>query len=135
MSREEGRRIALALGVRAGYDVRIEIERRTPSGRASLVRIGSGGVSRVMKAFRLRREAGYARVKSLWMEIVPVGGGWLFMGNGYGHGVGMCQWGANGMAKWGAEYPEILARYYPQTRIASLPRGFGSFARGAGGDP
>jgi stage II sporulation protein D len=135
MSREEGRRVSLALGVRAGYDLRFEIERRTPSGRASLVRIRSGGVSLVMKASRLRREAGYARVKSLWMEIVPVGGGWLFRGNGYGHGVGMCQWGTNGMAKWGAKYPQILARYYPQTRIASLPGGFGPFARGAGGDP
>ncbi len=135
MSREEGRRVALAMGVRPGDDLRIEIERRTPSGRASLVRLRSGGVSRVTKASLFRQEVGYARVKSLWMEIVPVGGGWLFLGNGYGHGVGMCQWGANGMAKWGAKYEEILARYYPQTRIASLPRGTGPFAGSAGGDP
>jgi stage II sporulation protein D len=134
MSREEGQRIALALGVRAGYDLRIEVERRTPSGRASLVRLSSVGVSRVTKASLFRQEAGYARVKSLWMEIVPVGGGWLFTGNGYGHGVGMCQWGANGMARWGARYPEILARYYPRTRIASLPGGTGPFGVGAGGD-
>jgi stage II sporulation protein D len=52
------------------------------------------------------------------MEIVPVGNGWVFAGKGYGHGVGMCQWGANGMAKNGKTYREILARYYPDTVLA-----------------
>jgi stage II sporulation protein D len=52
------------------------------------------------------------------MEIVPVGNGWVFTGKGYGHGVGMCQWGANGMAKNGKTYREILARYYPDTVLA-----------------
>jgi len=31
---------------------------------------------------------------------------------GYGHGVGMCQYGANGMAKEGKEYKDILVKYY-----------------------
>lgn len=40
-----------------------------------------------------------------------------FVVRGYGHGVGMSQWGANGMAKNGATYQEILARYYPNTEL------------------
>ena len=36
---------------------------------------------------------------------------------GYGHGVGMSQYGANAMAKNGATWREILAYYYPETTL------------------
>lgn len=36
----------------------------------------------------------------------------IFTTRGYGHGVGMSQWGANGMAKAGYSYEEILQHYY-----------------------
>jgi stage II sporulation protein D len=131
MRRAEGVRIAAALGVRAGGDLGIAVAGRTKTGRAGKMRLASGGVAREVKASMFRRVAGYALVKSLWMEIVPVGGGWRLTGKGYGHGVGMCQWGANGMAKRGARYRDILARYYPRTRLASFPGGPGPFAGGA----
>jgi stage II sporulation protein D len=51
------------------------------------------------------------------MEIVPVAGAWRITGKGWGHGVGMCQFGANGMARRGTGFREILARYYPGTEI------------------
>jgi stage II sporulation protein D len=35
-------------------------------------------------------------------------------GRGFGHGVGLCQWGAQGMAEAGATYTDILQYYYPQ---------------------
>lgn len=41
-------------------------------------------------------------------------------GQGWGHGVGMCQWGAIGMAKRGESYLQILARYFVDTQIESL---------------
>lgn len=40
-----------------------------------------------------------------------------FRGRGWGHGVGMCQWGARGMAARGLSYREILAHYYPSTKL------------------
>ncbi len=122
MSRAEGKRVALALGVRAGDDLSIGIVGATRTGRASRIRLASGGVSREMAAASFRQAAGYARVKSLKMKVVPSGGGWTISGEGYGHGVGMCQWGANGMAKRGKAFPEILARYYPGTRVAGGDR-------------
>ncbi len=135
MSMAEGKRIARALGVPAGFDLRIAVAGRTPTGRARNVRLTLGGVMRVIEASRFRQAAGYARVKSLWMEIDPVGDGWRFTGNGYGHGVGMCQWGTNGMAQWGAGYRKILARYYPMTRVASRSGRPDPWARDAGGRP
>ena len=135
MSRAEGKRVALDLGVHAGGDLGIEITARTPTGRARRVRLASAGTVREVKASSFRRAAGYTRVKSLWMEIAPSADGWKFTGKGYGHGVGMCQWGANGKAKRGMGYREILARYYLHTRVASLPGGVGPFAPNPGGVP
>ena len=117
MSEAEGHRVAKVLGVPPGKDLRIAVTGRTPTGRASRVRISSGGVSRELQATEFRKAAGYAKVRSLKMEIVPVAGGWRFTGEGWGHGVGMCQFGANGMARRGAGFREILARYYPGTEI------------------
>ncbi len=44
----------------------------------------------------------------------------VLSGQGWGHGVGMCQWGAIGMAKRGKDYSQILARYFVDTQIDSL---------------
>jgi stage II sporulation protein D len=118
MSGAEGQRVAKALGVPGGKDLRIAISARTPSGRASRMRVASTGVSRDVSAAEFRKVAGYAKVRSLKMELIPAGDGWVFRGNGYGHGVGMCQFGANGMAKAGRGYREILTRYYPGVEIA-----------------
>ncbi len=44
-----------------------------------------------------------------------------FVGRGWGHGVGMCQNGAFGLAISGASYAEILTHYYPGTNLTALP--------------
>ena len=115
MPEAEGRRVAKALGVPPGKDLRIAVAGRTPTGRASRVRILSGGVSRELQAAEFRKTAGYAKVRSLKMEIVPAAGEWRITGEGWGHGVGRCQYGTNGMARRGAGFREILSRYYPGT--------------------
>src|SRR5215208_1214387 len=45
--------------------------------------------------------------------------GTLFLldGRGWGHGVGMSQWGAEGAARHGWDYKRILAHYYPGTKL------------------
>lgn len=44
----------------------------------------------------------------------------IIRGFGYGHGVGMCQWGAIGMARAGRSYQKILRQYYQNVRIEKL---------------
>jgi stage II sporulation protein D len=44
----------------------------------------------------------------------------VFRGAGFGHGVGMCQTGAIGMAETGKSYREILRHYYPGTVLRKL---------------
>jgi stage II sporulation protein D len=53
----------------------------------------------------------------------PAGSGPLlvFTGHGWGHGVGMSQYGAYGYAQHGWTYPRILAHYYPGTTLSTVP--------------
>lgn len=44
----------------------------------------------------------------------------VFQVRGYGHGAGMCQYGADGMARQGRTFQEILSYYYPGTRVAGI---------------
>jgi stage II sporulation protein D len=46
----------------------------------------------------------------------------LFEGRGYGHGIGMCQDGAKGMAQAGNSYQKILKHYYPGSKLISLTK-------------
>lgn len=117
MDAAEGRRVALALGVRPAGRLTFDVTQRSSTGRASRIRVSSGGVGLEIRASRFRQTAGYAKVRSLDFAIVPSADGWMFRGSGYGHGVGMCQWGANGMAKAGYRHREILQRYYPGTEV------------------
>ena len=44
----------------------------------------------------------------------------IFYGNGFGHGVGLCQWGAIGQSRLGIDYKNILAHYYPGTVLGRI---------------
>ena len=45
----------------------------------------------------------------------------VFYGHGWGHGIGMAQWGANGYAQHGSDYRSILAHYYQGTTLGTQP--------------
>jgi len=116
-----GSDLKLALG---GSDVSgIEIIERTSSGRAQRLRI-SGREMRVVDAenFRLAvgRTLGWNKVRSDLYEVRRSGDRFLFEGYGAGHGIGLCQDGAAAMGEQGYTYREILAYYYPNTRVSPL---------------
>src|SRR5437016_347710 len=60
-----------------------------------------------------------ARSHAAKQYVAPASSGALFLisGHGYGHGVGMGQWGAQGYAKQGYTYDQILDAYYPGTTL------------------
>jgi stage II sporulation protein D len=57
------------------------------------------------------------RVRSAFFEPKIVGDRLVLKGAGYGHGVGLCQYGSEAMAKDGAKANRILSTYYPGARI------------------
>lgn len=60
-------------------------------------------------------------LKSTFFTITKTKDGYDFNGRGWGHGVGLCQWGAIEMAREGYDYKQILEHYYPKTTLQRLP--------------
>jgi stage II sporulation protein D len=103
-----------------GRPRRITVTSRTPSGRAE--RLGlEGGETTSVGAADLRSRLPSPALPSTWIESVsPVRGGFLFRGRGYGHGVGLCQYGAAGRAARGWSAEDILRDYYPGASVSRL---------------
>jgi len=70
----------------------------------------------------IRKELGLKVIKSERFKADVTGDSVKFSGIGYGHGVGMSQWGAEGMAEKGFNYKEIISFYYPGTAIERIRR-------------
>lgn len=85
--------------------------------------VGSNGKSDFLKAedFRLTVDPTGRKLKSSICQIVDWDNYWAFLsGRGWGHGVGLCQYGTEGMAREGKNAEQILAHYYPASRTKSI---------------
>lgn len=58
---------------------------------------------------------------SLWLDLKAEKNKLIINSRGYGHGVGLCQFGANGMAQQGCDYKKILNHYYHNIDLYLLP--------------
>jgi SpoIID/LytB domain protein len=67
---------------------------------------------------RLRSLVESLGLRSTLFDIRPTPQGFAFVGSGFGHGVGMSQWGARELARRGASYQRILARFYPGASLS-----------------
>lgn len=82
----------------------------TEAGRAERVAVGE----RVFTGRHIREALG---LRSSWFDVTVVGDEVVFDVRGNGHGVGMAQYGADGMARAGHSFEKILAHYYPGTTL------------------
>jgi stage II sporulation protein D len=106
--------------VPVGKVTALEVVERTPSLRATWV-VVQGNRGRVrLRGNDLRRMVGYDVLKSTLFAVAVHGDTAQFAGRGYGHGVGLCQWGAKGMAEQGYAARQILEFYYPGTTLGVL---------------
>lgn len=95
----------------------IEVTERDDSGRVSKISLGKKSI---IDGATFRQWVGNEKIKSTLFEVSPQGDTVLFSGRGSGHGVGLCQWGAKGMADQGRDYREILEFYYPGSELITL---------------
>ncbi len=99
----------------------IFVEERNASGRIRSLRLEDGqGGSAVISAKDFRQMMGPDVVRSTNFTLAVEDSKVVFSGKGWGHGVGLCQWGAFGMSRRGYDYKEILAFYYPGSRVAKV---------------
>ncbi len=98
----------------------IQPEKISPSGRLVTVAILTDAGKLSVKANNLRIWLDATKIKSVLCSIRRSGNDFVFSGKGYGHGVGMSQWGAQGMAKQDKDFRTILRHYYPGTGLARI---------------
>jgi len=110
---------------RVGDIMDIRILKRGVSGRALQMKIvGTRDVAIINKELQIRRVLGGLKSSMFIVDIkrdssrAPIS--FIFTGGGWGHGVGMCQSGAEGMALRGFGYSEILAHYFAEAEIRKL---------------
>ena len=84
---------------------------------------GSTGKNDFLRAedLRLAIDPTGRKLRSTICQIIKLSDKWAFLsGRGWGHGVGMCQCGAEGIARNGKNAKQILSYYYPRTKIKSI---------------
>lgn len=96
------------------------VSRTTPTGRAAELKVIGTQKTQTLHPEDLRRLLGYDNLRSRAFSIKRDGSELVFTGRGSGHAVGMCQWGARGMALSGYSYRGILERYYPGNRLLRM---------------
>ena len=98
----------------------LAIDTHDQSGRVRTLRLIGDPPRRIdAKEFRytLNRKLGWNTLKSGFFTIEPQGDAVMFRGRGLGHGVGLCQAGAEQMGQLGIGYEQILAHYFPGTKL------------------
>ena len=117
-SRAEMDELGAALG--AGAVQRITVLKRGVSGRALVLEV-VGREARVVLEGELRIRRAFRNLDSAMFLVEQGGAGqWVFRGGGWGHGAGMCQWGAVGRARAGQDYREILRAYFGGAEVAKV---------------
>jgi len=97
-------------GINFQEPLTIEVLSRNESGRISSIRVGNQSYTGV----QFRNLLG---LRSADFDIEIQDGKLFITTRGYGHGVGMSQYGAKGMAEAGYSYLQILSHYYPGTLV------------------
>ncbi|MBI2166709.1 MAG: SpoIID/LytB domain-containing protein [Candidatus Omnitrophica bacterium] len=98
----------------------IRSEKPDSSGRPRFFVIEHAGGSLKLMANEFRLAVGSDRMRSTRVRIQRAGDDFVFEGGGWGHGVGMCQFGAKHLAEIGYRYKDILRYYYPASDLRNL---------------
>jgi len=137
-------------GINIGKILSIKPYSRDGAGRVIYLQVDHTGGTTYVFGSDFRRYMGYSEIKSTRFNVKPcnyepftgaesarpyplaqsamqapqmttnIPSTYQFTGAGWGHGVGMCQWGAKKMAEQGYNYKEILRHYYPDASICRV---------------
>jgi len=110
-------------GNKIGHIVSIKALSVNKSGRNENIEIkDDAGVAVVLSAKDFRQIFGPNDIRSTKFDIEIKRNSLVLNGMGWGHGVGMCQWGAYGMSLRGKKYDQILKYYYPGSEITAIDK-------------
>ena len=102
----------------------VSVAQRWPDGRVKTINVSGAGATTTLDGRTFYERAlsvlGYKVIPSALFDVTRNGATFDFVGQGVGHGVGMCQWGARGRADAGMSAAQILSAYFPGTSINTL---------------
>ena len=101
------------LNLKYNKNLKYEIIEKNDTGSIAKIKING----KEFKGTEIRSLLG---LRSTYFEMEQIGSNVVFKNKGNGHGVGMSQYGANGMAKEGYKYDEILKHYYTGIEISKI---------------
>ncbi len=111
-------------GLKVGASPSVAIAEKAPGGHALKIAIRSETGEAFVSGEKLRALLGYSNLRSTLFAVHravsadgTLSGNFIFGGDGYGHGVGLCQFGARGMAERGATCDAILDHYFPHCQV------------------
>ncbi len=92
------------------------------AGRVKTLKVDTDKSSFTFTGTQIRRHLGLSTVKSTAFTVRIENGQVVFDGKGFGHGIGLCQWGANGMASppHNCAFEQILKHYYQGVQIVHV---------------
>lgn len=106
------------------FDI-VEIVQRDDAGRPLVVSIDKSGAKKEVSGYqlwlKLGQNFGWGTVPGMDFDIKREGLSYTLTSRGAGHGIGLCQWGAQGMslAPFKKDYRQILGYYFPRARISN----------------
>ncbi|MGK7931811.1 MAG: SpoIID/LytB domain-containing protein [Microcystaceae cyanobacterium] len=92
-------------------------EQTTPHGRVVTMRVVGSRGSKRLSGTKLRQVLG---LRSTLFTVSNVNGTFQVQGRGFGHGIGLSQWGTYFLAEEGVTYDEILTHYYQNANLSTL---------------
>jgi len=104
-----------------GRVTNVSVAERSGSKRVKTLTVASSAGTKKIRADKFRMALGAIKVRSTFFGVAKDGSNIVLTGRGFGHGVGMCQWGAKVQADdKGQKYKSILDHYFPGTSLKAL---------------
>ena len=109
-----------AEGVEVGAIATLTPSAYSRAGRVKFLRILHSTGELILRGEEFRRMIGYGVIPSTQFSIETFGPDVVLSGYGFGHAVGLCQWGVKQQAELGHSFSDILAYYYPGTEVTDI---------------
>ena len=106
-------KVSKKLGIDVNKETEFNVLSKTEGNRIAEIKVGET----TFEGNKFRSKLG---LRSTDFEITKTDVGLTITTHGYGHGIGMSQYGANGAAKAGYTYKQILNHYYPGTMLGNI---------------
>ena len=107
-------------GDKIGTVTAVQVVERNRSNRVRSIHLTGTAGDVVLSGKKFRDLIGVNRLRSLNFTVSMTDQNLIFKGFGWGHGVGLCQWGAYGMAQQGMKMDQILEHYFPGAKKRPL---------------